>query len=105
MSFFGFFKKVAVKVSGVFVKIFGSDAAKAFGGAALNLLKSELGKIAVSVVLGLQALPGSNAEKRDAALNLIKEQAVNSGIQVKDSLVSLVLEVAVNFIKGHFIPE
>lgn len=112
MSILGFFKKVgtavkkvAVAVSDIFVKLFGSEAAKQFGEAALGLLKSELGQIAVLVVSQLSVTNLGTAVKREEAVLRILGAARSAGIEASESIVRLLVELVVTTLKGHVSPE
>ena len=102
---FGWFKKAFVKVSQVFVAIFGSDAAKAFGEAAYHLLQSEAGKIVEKAVIATASLKlGSGEDARKAAFDAAASQVKASGINIGTSLLNLLIEVAVQKLKGAGLP-
>ena len=108
MSFFGavghFFKTIGKGVGKAFVAIFGSDAAHAFAQGAEALLKTALGQIAldaVDLVQNANPLSG-DAEKRKAAFDKIKTDAVSKGLSISDSLINMLIELAVNALKGRF---
>lgn len=100
MSIFGFFKKAISKVSDLFVAVFGSKAAQDFGDAAVNLLKTEIGKIAITAVSTAGSLFSTNAAARAEAFREIKSEAKRAGIDVKDHMVYLLIELAVARFKG-----
>lgn len=105
MSLFGWFKSAAIKVSHVFVAIFGSDAAKKFGEAAYAMLQTELGKIVQDAVVATASLKlGAGEDARKAAFTQVVTQAKSSGISVSTSLVNLLIEMAVQKIKGVTLP-
>lgn len=56
--------------------------------------------IAIQSVTKLVQTDYSNSEKRTMAFNEIKSYACNKGIQVRDSLIFLIIELAVNMIKN-----
>jgi len=93
----------AVKVSQMFVWLFGHDAAVAFGHDALVLLKSNLGKIVVAVVAEVAAMQ-AGSDSKTIAFSKIKATATAQGIDAKDSIINLLIELAVGALKGHFIP-
>jgi hypothetical protein len=98
-----FFKNVEVVVSDVFVKLFGADAAHNFAAAGESLLKTELGKLAWSAVNEAQAL-AAGTDKRAAAFGNLVAAAKTAGLEVKDSIVNLLIELAVQKVKGSFGP-
>ena len=95
-----FFKKFAKGFRKVFNRIFGEGALSALGLAALELFKSELGRIALAVVTELQFENLTSAEKRNAAIDRIKEQAKESGLEYTEGFIRLLIEVAVNRLKS-----
>ena len=95
-----FFKRFANGWKRVMIRIFGKDALKALGVAAKKLLKSELGKIVMAVVAELVQSNLSNSEKREEALRRIKDQAKESGLEYKTGIINLLIELAVNRLKG-----
>lgn len=77
---------------GLFIKeVFKAEVAKA-----VELLKD----VAVMAVSELATSSLSNEEKRKAAFDRIKQYAIAEGIQAKDSMINLALEMAVNRLKG-----
>lgn len=98
----GWFKKAAVYVSRTFVAIFGSDAAKKFGSAALDLLKTQAGVLALDAVNFAATLATDGAGKREAALKKLAADLKAAGIDVTLSLQNLLVEIAVAYLKGHF---
>lgn len=98
-----FFKHIAVFVSDAFVKLFGSDIAHTFAVGAESLLNSELGKIAWTAVQEVQAL-ATGAEKQAAAFGKIASAAKAAGIDAGESLINMLIEIAVQKIKGQFGP-
>ena len=100
------FKHAAVAVSGVFAKLVGHDNAVAFGHAALGLLKSALGVIVTDAVAAAESFdPNASGEAKKAhAFAKILEDSKAQGIQVSNSLVSMLIELAVGVLKGNFHP-
>ena len=98
-----FFKNVEVVVSDVFVKLFGADASHNFAVAAEGILKTDLGKIALVAVQETQSL-ATGAEKQAAAFAKITSAATAAGIDAKGSIVNLLIEMAVQKLKGSFGP-
>ena len=107
MKFFSaighFFKHLAVFVSDAFVAIFGSDIAHTFAVGAESVLKSELGKIAWTAVQEVQSL-ATGAEKQAAAFAKVAAGAKAAGIDAADSIINMLIEIAVQKIKGQFGP-
>lgn len=98
-----FFKHAGVVVAGWFEAAVGSDAAHTFATGAEALLETALGQIAWTAVNNAQSL-ASNTEKFTAAASAIKQQAEAQGIQVKDSLINMLIELAVQRLKTTFGP-
>jgi len=98
-----FFKHVGVTVSALFVKLFGADAAHNFAVAAESLIKTDLGNIALTAVSEASAL-AAGTDKRAAAFSKIVTAAKANGLEVKDSIVNLLIEMAVQKVKGSFGP-
>jgi hypothetical protein len=98
----GFFHKVGYYVSEAFVRLFGEDAAKHFAVASLEVLKSDLGKIVVTAVKEAEAL-AAGTDKKAAAFAAIVAQAKTQGISARDSLINMLIELAVQaFSKSSF---
>lgn len=97
-------KSFFVGVGHVFSKVVGSKEAHAFGAAAMDVLKSDLGKIVVSVVQGLEGnVPSlSSADKRAQAVRAVLDQAKSSGIDASENIVRMLIESAVGVLRGHF---
>lgn len=105
MSIFGkIFRSVRVKVSEVFSAVFGAARAEKFGREALAILKSDLGKIAMAAVFGVSKI-ASGAVARKMAFTEIKIAALEAGLDAKDSIVNLLIELAVGRLKGSFSEE
>lgn len=100
-SVFHFLKHIGVYVSDAFVALFGSDAAHNFAVGAESILKTDLGKIVMTAVQEASNL-ATGAEKKAAAFAAIATQAKASGIEMKDSLVNMLIELAVSRMKGVF---
>ena len=79
-------------------------AFKVFIAAALPMAKQiiigQLKDIASQAVIELQNSDLTNAEKREEAFNRIKSYAVDKGIEVKDSLINTIIELALQQLKG-----
>ena len=96
-----FFKHIGVTVSTAFVLLFGIDAAHTFAVGASGLLKTDLGKIAMVAVEEAESL-STGAEKRSAAFAKIVAAMKAQGLNAKDSLVNMLIELAVGRLKGIF---
>lgn len=107
MKFFSaighFFKHVAVFVSDMFISIFGGDIAHNFAVGAESVLKSALGQIVWTAVRESQAL-ATGAEKQAAAFAKITAEAKTAGIDATSSIINMLIEIAVQKIKGQFGP-
>jgi hypothetical protein len=104
-SFFGkiasFFKHAAVMVDDAFAKIFGADAAHTFATGAEAILSTALGQIALSAVTQVQNL-ADPAQRHSAAFSNIVAAAKSNGIAAGDSIVNLLIETALQKLKGSF---
>lgn len=85
---------------GLFGTIFGKSALKKLAEAGKALLSSALGQIAWAVVNELDGANLSTADKRLEALKRIAAKAKEAGLDVKDSAISLLIEMAVQRLKG-----
>ena len=92
----------AVKVSDAFIKIFGKDAAHQFTQGALSVLKSAEGKIALDAVEAVESLALDGTAKRAAAFEKIATDFKTQGISAADSIINLLIETAVAYLKGNF---
>lgn len=66
----------------------------------LTSLGQRVLSIAMEVVTELQNTDLASEEKREAAFNQIKEKLVQEGKEVKNSLINLAIEIAVNKLKS-----
>ena len=92
---FGWFKSLGRFFKKFVVVIVGKGAAKALAVAAKKMFQSAFGQIVLAVVVELAASNLSNGEKRQAAYDRIKAEAAAQGLELKDSLINLVIEMAV----------
>jgi len=92
---------VGVYISDNFVALFGKEAAHNFAIGAESLLKTDLGQIALIAVQEVANI-ASGTEKKAAAFAKITSQATAMGLQVKDSLVNMLIELSVSRLKGLF---
>jgi len=90
----GFFKRAKYYVSEVFVKLFGKDAAQHFTVSAVEVLKSDLGKIAVTAVKEAEAM-AAGTDKRAVAFEKIAQQVAAQGIAAGKSIIYMLIELAV----------
>jgi hypothetical protein len=92
---FGWFKKLGRFFKKFVVVLFGKSAAKALAKAAKEMFRSAFGKVVLAIVAELVASNRSNPEKRAVAFTRVKAEAVARGLEIKDSLINLVIEMAV----------
>lgn len=86
-----------IKIAETLIKKFLTTFLQAF----LNLLVGELNNTVLQIVQNVGSKTDwSNEEKRKEAVNQIKEIALRSGKQLKDSTLSLATEIAVKIWKG-----
>ena len=69
---------------------------------AKQLILAELKDFAISVVDKLQSSKLSNTEKRKEAFKQIEEEAKNRGKSVSSSLINVLIELALQYIKNQF---
>ncbi|HEY0759708.1 MAG TPA: phage holin, LLH family [Acidisarcina sp.] len=107
MSFSSVFKGIGHGIKVVFagaahgfVALFGSDVAKQFAAASIALLKSAIGAIVTKVVGELATSDLSSNAKREEAVVQILAFAAQQGITVAESEVRMLIEIAVQFVKG-----
>lgn len=93
-------KAVARLFRNLFLKLFGLEALIQFERAARLLLETQLGRIAWAAVQALASLNLENEEKRRQAFQWIATEARAAGLTVKDSLINLLIEIAVQRLKG-----
>ncbi len=89
-------------IKGLFIKflrIFGMFAKEVFD-EATKIVIAQLKDFANEVVKELSVENITNEDKRKEAYLKIQSYALNKGIAVKDSLVNLVIEMAVNRLKN-----
>ncbi len=101
-----FIHGAAVKVEGAFVAVFGKDAAQQFAQGTLALLKTAAGKIVLDAVQAVETLnpTADGATKRAAAFTQVATDFKTQGIQVGESVISMLIELAVQFLKGTIAP-
>lgn len=101
-----FVHTAAVKVSDTFVKIFGKDAAEKFAQSALAMLKTAEGKIVLDAVEAIETLmpTADGVAKRAAAFEKIVADFKAQGIQIGESLIGMLIEIAVQYLQGAIAP-
>src|ERR1700693_2802002 len=101
-------KIVAVHVSDGSKALFGTQAAKDFGKASLELLKSAAGQIVTGAVAALMTVEMSGPDKKAAAFTAavpaLEQQGIVLGKNIATSEVNMLIELAVNSLKGAFMP-
>ena len=80
--------------------IIGKDAAAHFAQGALALLKSAEGKLVLDAVEAVQTLNIDGAGKRAAAFQKIGADFKTQGITVGESVLNMLIELAVQYLKG-----
>lgn len=99
MSIFG---KVGHILAFPFVQLgkalFGKAGLRALGTAVKELLKTELGQIAWSAVQAAQGLADKSLRK-EQAFNQIRDSVRKNGLDVKDSVINLAIELLVQHLK------
>ena len=104
-----FFKKIGHEIKTgvlafghIFVSIFGKQASADFVKAAEQILASDFGKVIMSIVSGLEGIAANQGgdAARALAFTQIKDAAVGAGLDLKSSLINLLIELAVNKAKG-----
>ena len=66
---------------------------------AVELLLAQLKDIAIQTVSELENTDLTNEQKRTEAFKRIGEYAKGKGLQVKDSLINLIIEIALQYVK------
>lgn len=89
----------------LFLVLFGREALTSFQRAARRMLATQLGRIAWAAVEALASLKLPNEEKRRRAFAHIAAEAHAAGLTVKDSLINLLIEMAVQRLKGLLPPD
>jgi hypothetical protein len=95
----------AVKIADAFVAIFGKDASHQFAQGALAVLKTAAGKIALDAVEAIEAMnPGADgASKRSQAFTKVASDFKAQGIQASESIIGMLIELAVQYLKGTIV--
>lgn len=68
---------------------------------AVAVIMERLQNYALEIVAQLNVTNLSGTEKQKQAFSLIKKQAVNTGADIKDSLINLLIEIAVTALKNE----
>lgn len=95
------FTTVKSKVSSVFISLFGADAAAKFSAGVHALLESDLGVLALDAVNAVASLKLGGAESRAAAFSKLVEDAKAKGIEASESIYNMLIEVALQKVKGN----
>lgn len=95
-------KKIVHAIGAAFVKVFGAKAASDFAHAAEQLLMTDFGKVVFSIVEALQGFATANGgvAANAAAFKAIGNAAVAAGFDLKDSMIKMLIELAVQKLKG-----
>jgi hypothetical protein len=93
-----------VKVSEAFVAVFGKQAAEQFAQGALGLLKTAEGQIVLKVVQAVETLGIDGAGKRASAFQQIVAEFKTQGLAVGESLINMLIEIAVAYLRGTVAP-
>lgn len=101
MSIGRFFHNITHPFVALFGLIFGADARHNFAVAAESLLNSELGKLAWAAVQAAEQLAVDGIGKRAQAFSEIETAAKQAGLEFKDSIVNMLIELAVQKLKGN----
>jgi hypothetical protein len=105
MSFLSWFGKVKQKVSAFFVSVFGQDAAQKFADGSIALLKTAAGVLAMDAVTYAADLKlGTSSETRDAAAIKLGSDAKLQGINLTNSVINMLIELAVQALVKRNIP-
>lgn len=100
MNFWKPFKFIGRLFKRAFIKLFGRALLIRFASVAKDMLLTELGEIAMTIVSEINFENLSNEEKRRIAGTRILDQTRRSGMDVKDSMIGLMIEIAVQRLKG-----
>lgn len=99
-------KGAAVLVSEEFEKLVGKDKAEEFAHASISILQTGIGKIVTDAVEAVKTLdptaPGD--AKKAQAFDKIMADAQAQGLTAERSIVHMLIELAVNVMKGHAAP-
>lgn len=72
---------------------------KVFLNIVLSMVLGKLKEFAIKTVEGLSAETLTNEQKRDAAFNQIKSEAIVQGKSLRDSLINLSIEAALTWLR------
>jgi hypothetical protein len=72
---------------------------KVFLNIVISMILGKLRSFALETVEKLNSETLTNEEKREAAFKAIRQEAINEGKNLRDSLINLALEAAVNWLK------
>lgn len=90
------------KVKTFFSKLWGTlrDFLSNVFTATTSVVVSELKGIAINTVKELSSTDLSDDKKREQAFDAIYNYAIDEGLNVKDSVINLVIEMAVQYVKN-----
>lgn len=97
----GIFHKAETDVDAAGIALFGKANFTAFATSAKQVLKTELGVIVVSAVKAAEGM-ASGAEAHQAAFSQIASAAKTAGITAETSVVNMLIELAVQAVRGAF---
>src|SRR6266705_316040 len=97
----GFFHAAGHLVSEPFITLFGKDAATHFASASLALLKTTVGQIAMTAVSEASKM-ASGTEAHKIAFATTLSEIEKLGLGAKDSEINLLIELALQAVKGKF---
>lgn len=95
-----FFSNIGHRVKVGFIALFGEDFGQKLADAAEEFGKQELGKVAITVVKGLENAALSGPEKRDEAFKAIGQSLVAQGKSLPDSTIYFAIEFALQALRG-----
>jgi hypothetical protein len=96
------FESLGHIVSVSFQKIFGKTEATQFAYATLALLKTDVGKVAMAAVQEVEKM-AAGIDKRKVAFDKIVADLKTEGLTVKNSVINMLIELAVQAISGTFV--
>lgn len=95
MSLISWLKGVKAKVGTAFVAVFGKDAAQKFAEGSVGVLRSAAGILAIDAVQWAASQKfGIGEDARKAATDKLKADSQNSGIFMANSMINLLIELA-----------
>ena len=99
------FKKIGSFFKKLGLALFGKEALEKLADAGKAVLASALGKIVWAVVQEVENIPNlTGTDKYEEAFKRITGKAVEAGMDVRESFINLLIEMAVQRLKG-IVPE